>query len=311
MSRTRIIALYTFLELCLVFFMALLYHLAMPMVSSSVIFLPKGGVGEIITHLRKNHFQLTKVDSLVLRVIGYPQSGWIDIHTSLLSRGDFLYRLTTAKAAMKDVTLVPGETLYFFLLEVSREFSLSHKKLMDSYLKYSPYPEGVILADTYKIPLGITEEHLMYYLVNRSLTEHQKLSKKILGIYDETQWFKYITVASIIQKEAANSDEMPLVSAVIRNRLKKRMKLQMDGTLNYGARSHTKVTPEMIRQDSSPYNTYKFEGIPPYPVGSVSFDAIRAAIFPSEVDYLYFVRDRKSGKHIFSSSYEMHLKNIK
>lgn len=310
MKRIRIIALYTFLELILIFFMALSYHLAQPMLSSNVIFLPKGGVNEIITHLSRNHFQVTRVDGWVIRAMGYPQSGWIDIHANLLSRGDFLYRLTKAKAAMKEATLIPGETLHFFILDLAQNFSLSPLKLKEAYHRYAPHPEGVILADTYKIPLGISEEHLMYYLVNHSLREHQKLSKKILGVYDEVQWFKYITIASIIQKEAANIEEMPLVSAVIRNRLKKRMRLQMDGTLNYGEFSRTKVTPEMIRQDSSPYNTYKIEGIPPYPVGSVGFDAIKAAIFPADVDYLYFVRNKK-GTHTFTNNYETHLKNIK
>ena len=102
---------------------------------------------------------------------------------------------------------------------------------------------------------------------------------------------------------------MPIVSAVIRNRLDKKMRLQMDGSLNYGKYSHTKVTPEMIRNDTTSYNTYRYDGIPEAPVGSVSFKAIQAAIFPANVDYLYFVRN-KNGVHSFSKTYKEHIDNF-
>ena len=102
---------------------------------------------------------------------------------------------------------------------------------------------------------------------------------------------------------------MPLVSAVIFNRLKLKMPLQMDGSLNYGAYSHTKITPQRIRTDPTPFNTYRNKGIPPYPVGSASIEAIRAAVNPADVDYLYFVRN-KNGVHTFSTTYKEHLDNI-
>jgi len=119
-----------------------------------------------------------------------------------------------------------------------------------------------------------------------------------------------VTVASIIQKEAASVEDMPYVSSVIYNRLKEGMKLQMDGTLNYGPYSHEKVTAKRLRSDRTPYNTYKHAGLPPYPVCNVSLDAIRAAIFPAKTDYLYFVRD-KSGNHAYSRYYSTHLKKIR
>lgn len=104
---------------------------------------------------------------------------------------------------------------------------------------------------------------------------------------------------------------MPIISSVIRNRLKKGMKLQMDGTLNYGKYSHEKVTPQRIRSDNSSYNTYKFSGIPKEAVCNVSFEAIKAAIFPAKTEYLYFVRDKKTNKHIFTSTLKEHNKAIR
>lgn len=103
---------------------------------------------------------------------------------------------------------------------------------------------------------------------------------------------------------------MPIVASVIYNRLKKGMKLQMDGTLNYGIYSHVKVTPQRIRQDNSSYNTYKFTGLPKEAVCNVSLAAIRAAIFPLKTDYLYFVRDKNTGVHIFSTNIDDHNKAI-
>ncbi|MCI5633196.1 endolytic transglycosylase MltG [Helicobacter sp.] len=285
------------------------FYLQIPMTSSRVVYIPKGGTSEIITYLRENNFDLNKNDKHLLRFFGYPQSGWLDIGETTLSKGDFFYKLTNAKAVLEDITLIPGETLYYFIKAISEKLNLNEASLWAAYQKYTPIADGVILANTYKVPKGISASHLMYYLVNTSLNEHKKWAIKFLGEYDERQWFRYIIIASIIQKESANEEEMPLVSAVIRNRLEKKMRLQMDGTLNYGQYSHTKVTPEMIRNDTTHYNTYRYDGIPEAPVGSVSFKAIQAAIFPANVDYLYFVRN-KNGVHSFTKNYDEHLKNF-
>lgn len=290
--------------------MVVSFYLAKPMQSSSVVYVPKGGITGIITHLRQNGFQLSSIDPYLVWLMGKPQQGWIDIGRVWLSRGDFLHSLTTSKAALKQVTLIPGETLHFLIKDLADSHGLDPKKLREAYESYAPYPDGVIVPDTYHVPIGIREGHLMYYLVNRSLGTHKRRSERILGVYDENQWFKYVTIASIIEKEAANKQEMPLVSAVIYNRLKKGMHLQMDGTLNYGKYSHQRVTPKRIRTDRSVYNTYKHKGLPPHPVAGVSLEAIKAALSPAEVDYLYFVKNKK-GTHTFTNTYKKHLKEVK
>lgn len=138
----------------------------------------------------------------------------------------------------------------------------------------------------------------------------KKLSMKIFGEYNQKKWFRFVTIASVIQKESASIDEMPIVSSVIYNRLKNGMKLQMDGTLNYGKYSHIKITSKRIKTDKSRYNTYLYTGLPEYPVCNVSFDAIKAAIFPAKTNYLYFMKS-KNGTHDFTSNYSTHLNNIK
>jgi len=248
-------------------------------------------------------------DGYILKSLGYPQKGWIDVGANTLTKADLLYKITHAKAAVVKVTLVPGETSELFISLLAKKLKLDRKKLSLAYKKYSPYIDGVIWPDTYHIPMGINEEYLIRYLITKSIKRHKLLAKKIFGVYNKTKWFYYVTIASIIQKEAANKDEMPIIAGVIYNRLKKRMYLQMDGTLNYGKYSHIKVTRRRIDSDNSRFNTYKYKGLPPSPVGSVSIYALKAAIKPAKIDYLYFVKG-KNGKHIFTKSYKSHLKAI-
>lgn len=252
-----------------------------------------------------------KFDKYLLYFIGMPQSGWINVGVNRLSKFDFLYKLTTAKAALMDITLIPGETTQYFLQDLSKKLNLNYEILLDEYYKLAPIPDGYLIPDTYKIPVGISERHLIYYIVNISKKKHEALSRKIFGDWNEKQWFRYLIVASIVQKEAANNEEMGLIASVIYNRLKRGMKLQMDGTLNYGLYSHEKVTPNRIKTDLSAYNTYIHNNLPPAPVCTVSTNAVLAAIFPKKSSYLYFVRNKRTGKHVFTNSYEEHISAIR
>lgn len=224
----------------------------------------------------------------------------------ILPKGAFFKALVSSKAATKEVTLIPGETMYFFIRVLAQTFNLSIGELQTAYDKYFPYPDGVIFPDTYQLPIGMNEDEMMLTLYETSIKKHEQNAIKLLGAYNQKEWFQKVAIASVVQKEAANNEEMPLVAAVVFNRLKKNMPLQMDGSLNYGQYSHSKVTPERIRNDTSPYNTYKYKGVPPYPAGSVSLQAIEAVFNPAQVDYLYFVRDRNTGTHKFSKTYEEH-----
>lgn len=293
-----------------VIILSLCFYLSQSIRSSQVLYLPAGSQTAIISYLKRDGIDLNLLDIYLLKFFGYPQQGWIDIGKNILTKADFLYKITHAKAAIVKVTLIPGETTELFFVQLAQKLHLNIKKLKIAYKNKAPYMDGVIWPDTYYIPLGIDEEHLIQYLVNKSLKKHKSLAKKFFGTYNKIRWFRYVTIASIIQKEAATVDEMPLISAVIYNRLKKNMRLQMDGTLNYGRFSHIKVTKKRIRDDNSDFNTYKFKGLPPSPVGSISLSALKAAIKPANVDYIYFVKG-KNGKHIFTKSYKSHLKAIK
>jgi len=310
MNERILITIKWIFEMVLIIILSFMYYLNKPISSPKVIYIPKGSINNIITQMYDKNYNVSKLDSLLLRVIGSPQSGWINIGTTRSTRGSFLYRLTTAKAALQNITLIPGETTYIFLNQLADEFKLDRDLLQREYNLHSKHTEGAFVPNTYSLPIGITEKMLIKILLNESLSQMKKLSKKIFGTYNEKKWFHFVTLASVIQKESANIEEMPIVSSVIHNRIKKNMKLQMDGTLNYGKYSHVKVTAKRIREDNSIYNTYRYSGLISSPVCNVSFDAIRAAIFPAKTNYLYFVKS-KYGTHDFARNYSTHLTNIK
>lgn len=310
MNEMKLTILKWIVKILFIMALSVIYYLNIPITSSQVIFIPKGGINQIITYLKSKSVEVTVIDAYILRLIGQPQQGWIHIKDKELTRADFLYKLTTAKAAMIDITLIPGETTYIFLQTLSQELDLSFTALQKSYKEQAYSKEGVLAPNTYKIPKGISESKLVKYLLKESKKREIEISQKIFGMYKESKWLRFVTIASIIQKEAASIDEMPLISSVIYNRLKKGMRLQMDGTLNYGKYSHVKVTSRRIKSDRSSYNTYRIKGLPPYPVSTVSSEAIRSAIFPAKTNFLYFVKG-KNGKHKFTRYYSTHIKNIR
>ncbi|MDD2830504.1 MAG: endolytic transglycosylase MltG [Sulfuricurvum sp.] len=280
-----------------------------PITSPKIVYIPQGSVFKSIAHLREEGVNLYKFDALILRLIGQPQQGWINLEKENLSRIEYLYRLTTAKAATRSVTLIPGETTTVFLDQLANELGLDVDKLQDAYGRATTIKEGMFVPETYNIPQDINEEDVVHFLLQQSLESSKALSINYMGSYNEAKWLHIVTLASVIQKEAASIEDMPMVSSVIQNRLAKKMKLQMDGTLNYGEYSHQKVTARRIRTDESSYNTYKNGGLPEFPVCNVSKEALKAALHPKHTDYLYFVRG-KNGEHVYSSYFSTHHQNI-
>ena len=297
-------------NIALVLIICFAFYTTQPIQTTRTLLVPQGSITYIISQLTQKGYALSPIDKYILAFLGKPQSGWVDIGATQLNRIDFLYKLTTAKAKMEEITLIPGETREIFFTTIADDLKLDKIKLESCYKELSNYPEAGIYADTYYIPYGISEKHLIHFLLSESEKKYEEISNKIYGTYSTKQWANILIIASIIQKEAANTEEMPLVSSVIYNRLKKGMKLQMDGTLNYGKYSHLKVTPERIKNDTSRFNTYKYKGLPHSPIGAVSFDAIIAAIKPAKTNHLYFMKNAQ-GVHDFTESYKTHRKNIR
>jgi UPF0755 protein len=302
MNKKRVIVrIIAFIEFLLVFTIFILFYLTRNVNTNRVIYIPSGSVNYTIKSLQKRGYNVGFIDKFLLYLIGSPQAGWIDLKSEELTKLDFLYKLTTSKAAMTKVTVIPGETTYYV-------YKLLAKKLNLKYINCG-FDEGFLKPDTYFLPKGMKKQRVCKYLEQKAIFYHKEICKKIFGKFKYDKYKKYLIIASIIQKEAANVDEMKKVSSVIYNRIKKHMKLQMDGSLNYGKYSHQKITPGRIKNDYTKFNTYKYYGLPKEPVCIPSRNAIIAAIFPQNSKYLYFVKCGKT--HLFAKTYKQHLRNIK
>ena len=288
----------------------LLFYISIPINGQKNIYIDSPSINTIIPKLTKKGYSVGAIDRYLISLMGKVQKGWIYIGKKNINRIDFIYHLTSPKMSYSIVTLVPGETTIIFMDQLAKKLALNKDKLLKYYRQSSNFKEAGILADSYNIPKNLKEKGVIRFLLKYSYNRYKKISIKQFGQWDDNKWNRILTIASIIQKEAANKKEMSLVASVIQNRLAKNMRLQMDGTLNYGKYSHVRVTPKRIKNDLTTYNTYKHKGLPLYPVCSVSIDAIMAAIHPAKTRYLYFMKNDK-GEHDFSISYKTHLKNIK
>ncbi|MDD5406202.1 MAG: endolytic transglycosylase MltG [Sulfurovaceae bacterium] len=304
--------LYIAISILLILVLAFLYYIYTPIETHKKTRIPAGSISHTISELNKQGYNVGFLDRYILYFMGEPKAGIIDFgNIKSISRIEFLRQIINLSPSHtpSQLTLIPGETLEIFFEETAAQTGLDKNILLEEYKKQSSYPEAGISADTYFISDDMNEKQLIEFLIKESEAKYTKLAIKYKGSYNKKEWQRILTIASIIQKEAANTKEMPLVSSVIYNRLAKNMKLQMDGTLNYGKYSHIKVTSERIKNDSSNFNTYKNYGLPGSPIGSVSLEAINAAINPAKTDYLYFVKN-SSGTHTFSSDFEEHRKAI-
>jgi len=127
-------------------------------------------------------------------------------------------------------------------------------------------------------------------------------------------WTTGLRLASIVQREAAGKQDMPLIAGILWNRLLKEMKLEVDATVQY-ARGKTEtgwwapIKPSDIGEIDSPYNTYKYQGLPPHPISNPGIDAIEAVLNPTETDCLYYLHD--DNRQIYcAATYEEHVANI-
>lgn len=116
--------------------------------------------------------------------------------------------------------------------------------------------------------------------------------------------YEVLTIASMVEREAAAPNERPLIAAVIYNRLAQNMPLGIDATLRYGLgiQGTRPLTSTQLRS-SSPYNTRRFTGLPPTPIGNPGFASMQAAAHPAPVDYLYYVRIPGTVRHFFTADY--------
>ncbi|MER7053333.1 MULTISPECIES: endolytic transglycosylase MltG [unclassified Streptomyces] len=170
-------------------------------------------------------------------------------------------------------------------------------------------PEGYLFPATYPLGENPTPEELLTAMVD---TANEKFTGAPIAAGAERNAlnvYQAVTIASIVQAEAATKEDMGKVARVIFNRLERGMPLQMDSTINYAlGRSTLDTTPKDTKIDS-PYNSYQRMGLPPTPIANPGDEAMSAAINPTPGDWLYFVTV-KPGDTRFTADYAEHQRNV-
>jgi len=171
--------------------------------------------------------------------------------------------------------------------------------------------EGYLFPETYSVPRHTDASHLVKMMVDgfmHVLTPDLKAAALERGLSIR----QLVTLASIVEKETGRPEERPLVAAVYENRLRIGMGLQCDPTVIYALQLAGLYNGNLRRDDlhfDSPYNTYRYAGLPPGPIASPGKASLEAAAHPADVDYIYFV-SRNDGTHEFARTLADHNRNV-
>lgn len=176
----------------------------------------------------------------------------------------------------------------------------------------APDLEGYLYPETYAVPRGTPPQKLVALMVERFRAAYSEDLQKRASEQGLTTR-QVVTLASLIEKETAQEQERPIVAAVYRNRLKIGMGMQADPTIIYALQKRGKYDGNIRREDlalDSPYNTYKYSGLPPGPIASPRKASLEAAVAPAAVPYVYFV-SRNDGTHVFATTLAEHNANVR
>ncbi len=165
--------------------------------------------------------------------------------------------------------------------------------------------QGFLFPATYEFYADETP----YNVIKRLLGEFEKQYLSLGASYDNL--YEIITKASLIEREAKIDSERSKIAGVIENRLKNNMKLQIDATVVYAISDGLYDVERVLYKDleiNSPYNTYRYEGLPIGPISNPGIKSIKAALNPDKHDYLYYRTDtnKNDGSHIFTKNFEQH-----
>lgn len=167
--------------------------------------------------------------------------------------------------------------------------------------------DGILYPDTYQLSVNATADEVMKKLLsnlNKKLEPYEEQLKS-----SEYSILELFTLASMIEREALHDEDRPKIAQIIYNRLAIDMKLQIDATVLAVVGWKDTVTYEDLKVDS-PYNTYKYKGLPPTPIAMPSITSIAATVNPEKHDFIYYVADRKTGYHHFAKTFKEHEDNI-
>ena len=242
------------------------------------------------------------------------------INTDMSAR-DMLAKLTSGKTEAARLVIPEGYTVWQIAKTVAAMGKVSEEDFlaaardrerlypyMKSHRKVTFPAEGFLFPDTYFVPANATAGDIVDMML-KNFDDHlsddmkRKIDEENLSIY------QFVTLASLVEKEAKYEKDRPLIAAVFLNRLGKGMKLQSDASISYAMGNHKAAYSLAETKYDSPYNTYMYEGLPPGPIGNPGMDCMNAVLNAPHVPYLYFVADG-DGHNYFATTYEEHMKNV-
>ncbi len=241
------------------------------------------------------------------------QVGEFDLNPAM-TPGEILERITSGKAVLHSITIPEG----YRILEINQlleskgitknnEFILqaSNPDLLRQFNIPSDSLEGYLFPDTYHFNRNTNAQAIVETMLN---TFKEKVLKKEFVKQAQEIDFSFheiVTLASIIEKETGAAEERKMISSVFHNRLEKNMLLQTDPTVIYAIKNFDGNLRKKDLSIDSPYNTYKYSGLPPGPIASPGLEAIIAALNPDDTENLYFV-SKQDGHHKFSKNLADH-----
>jgi len=264
-------------------------------------------------------FRLLAQANLALRKCPSPQAGYYDLSPSM-SAEEILTRLCEGKVARRKVTFPEGFTVAQMAgrLEVALDIPrqdfvrAARGAQLTRALNFRPPRgklEGYLFPSTYTFNVGekpalIVSE--MAAALNETFVRayEGEIRRQKLTVPE------LVTLASLIEREARVPQERPLIAGVIMNRLAKDMRLQIDATVQYALGGHKARLLYKDLKVNSPYNTYLHAGLPPGPICNPGLDCLLAALRPAQTDKFFYVA-KPDGTHVFSKTYEEHLRAIK
>ncbi len=232
------------------------------------------------------------------------------------SGGEILGKLSSGDSASSFAITIPeGLTLSQTAQEVAEQSSVPVEEFEAAARETGyGYPflddpniqttEGFLFPKKYEFEKDADASQIVDRLLKQHLVETRDLDFD--GAKARTGFTEYelITVASLIEEEAANPEERPLIASVIYNRTRVGMPLQVDATIQYILGKPKEELKFSDLEIDSPYNTYENPGLPPGPIASPSRDSIRAALEPARTGYLYYVLEANGKEHFFTGDYD-------
>ncbi|MFQ5658547.1 MAG: endolytic transglycosylase MltG [Candidatus Methylomirabilales bacterium] len=225
---------------------------------------------------------------------------------------DFHQALKDGEIQAIEVTFPEGSSLRYIASLLAKEGLVERKRFLglatdpavaSSYFPEAKTLEGLLFPDTYHFVKGQGEEAIIETMVRRFYKAFP-IEDELRGCHMGKSLYEIVTLASIIEKEAVIDREKPIIAGVFYNRLERGMRLQADPTVLYGRRGRGKIRWRDLRE-RHPYNTYIHAGLPPGPIASPGALALKAALDPAQIKYLYFVA-KNNGTHYFSQTLREH-----